>query len=173
MFNIGDMIMYGNTGVCKVTEIGQPDFEDPESTKQYYFLEPLYQSGAIYAPIENGRVSMRAIISKDEANNLINSIPDIKELEFRPCSVQQLSKNYQAVIDTHDCTDLIKLIKAIRIKKRNLKMQNRTLGQIDKKFLKRATDLLHGELAASLEMELSQIGSYIESQVSEENTDGE
>lgn len=40
--------------------------------------------------------------------------------------------------------------------------QNRHLGQIDKKFMKRAEDLLYGELAAALDIPREDILNYIE-----------
>ena len=32
-------------------------------TRLYYVLEPLYQSGVIYAPVDNEKVHMRPVIS--------------------------------------------------------------------------------------------------------------
>ena len=62
MFKVDELVMYGGTGVCKVIEIGRPDFSDDD--RLYYFLEPVYQSGMIYAPVDSERVVMRPLISK-------------------------------------------------------------------------------------------------------------
>lgn len=40
--------------------------------------------------------------------------------------------------------------------------QNRHLGQIDKKFMKRAEDLLYGELAAALDIPREDVLNYIQ-----------
>ena len=71
MFNVGDLIIYGGTGVCRVKDITHPDFGMPED-RLYYILEPVYQAGTIYAPVDNGKVYMRPVISEEEANELID-----------------------------------------------------------------------------------------------------
>ena len=73
MYNIDDLIMYGTTGVCKVSDIRKSDFAGGDEDRLYYVLEPLYQSGVIYAPVDNQKVFMRAVISEDEAKDLIDS----------------------------------------------------------------------------------------------------
>ena len=78
MFDIDDLIMYGNTGVCKVSDITTPEFAGADEDKLYYVLEPLYQSGVIYAPVDNEKVFMRPVISEDEARDLIDNIPQIE-----------------------------------------------------------------------------------------------
>ena len=48
MFQIGDYIIYRNTGVCQVVQIGIPEnFSILDSDVQYYFLEPLHGSGTV------------------------------------------------------------------------------------------------------------------------------
>lgn len=165
MFEVDDLIMYGGTGVCKVEAITKPEFEDPDEDRLYYVLQPLYQSGTIYAPIDNDKVFMRPVISEDEANDLIDIMPEVHTEIYKSSSIQQLSKHYQSVIDTHKCVDLIKLTKSIHKKKVDAMKQNRHLGQIDKKFLKRAEDLLFGEIAAALHMSMDEVSDYIGSRI--------
>jgi CarD family transcriptional regulator len=116
MFEVDDLIMYGGTGVCKVEAITKPDFEEPDEDRLYYVLQPLYQSGTIYAPVDNDKVFMRPVISADEANELIDIMPEVHTEIYKSSSIQQLSKHYQSVLDTHKCVDLIKLTKSIHKK---------------------------------------------------------
>ena len=90
---------------------------------------------------------MRPVISEDEAKNLIDNIPEIHTEIYKSSSMQQLTKYYQSIIDTHRCLDLLKLTKSIYMKQMDANKQNKHLGQIDKKFMKRAEDLLFGEFA--------------------------
>ena len=50
MFQPGELLVYGTTGVCRVEEITAPDFTRADRGRQYYLLRPLYQDGVIYAP---------------------------------------------------------------------------------------------------------------------------
>jgi CarD family transcriptional regulator len=167
MYKVDDLIMYGGTGVCKVEAITRPDFEEPDENRLYYVLQPLYQSGTIYAPIDNDKVFMRPVISADEANELIDIMPDVHTEIYKSSSIQQLSKHYQSVLDTHKCEDLIRLTKSIHKKKMDALKQNRHLGQIDKKFMKRAEDLLFGEIAAALHIPMEEVTDYISSRITD------
>ena len=64
MFQAGDLLVYGTTGVCRVLSIDRRQ-ERVGSTRQerlYYQLKPIYQGGLIYTPVDNDKVSMRPII---------------------------------------------------------------------------------------------------------------
>ena len=89
MYQIDDLIMYGSTGVCRVSDITEQVFNDDD--KIYYVLEPLYQSGVIYAPVDNEKVFMRPVISEEEAKRLIDDIPAIHTEIYRNSSMQQLT----------------------------------------------------------------------------------
>ena len=69
MYKVDDLIMYGGTGVCKVEAITRPDFEEPDENRLYYVLQPLYQSGTIYAPIDNDKVFM---VSTSKVSSWVN-----------------------------------------------------------------------------------------------------
>ena len=48
MFQEGDMIIYGNTGVCRVEQVGHPDhIKGADDSRLYYTLAPVYQAGVI------------------------------------------------------------------------------------------------------------------------------
>ena len=136
---------------CKITvEFAQADVEDLQS-------RGLDLEGA-----------MRPVISADEANELIDIMPEVHTEIYKSSSIQQLSKHYQSVLDSHKCVELIKLTKSIHKKKVDAQKQNRHLGQIDKKFMKRAEDLLFGELAAALHIPREDVTTYISSRIDED-----
>lgn len=168
MYDVNDLIMYGGTGVCKISDISNNVFSGSSEDRLYYVLEPLYQSGVIYAPVDNEKVFMRPVISEDEAKDLIDTIPQIHTEVYKSSSIQQLTKYYQSVIDTHKCIDLLKLTKSIYAKKTAALKQNRNLGQIDKKFMKKAEELLFGEFAAALQISKDDVEEFIQGRFDEE-----
>ena len=157
MFKEGELVMYGGMGVCKIVKIGRPDFADEEDETLFYFLEPLYKSGNFYAPVNNERISLRKIITKKEAKAILDHIDDVKWEIVSPPSIQQLSQHYQSIIDRHDCKELLSLTKSIIEKGVDAQKNNKKLGQIDKRFMKKAEDLLYGEFAAALGMDVAQV----------------
>ena len=78
MFNIGEVIVYGNSGVYCVCEYCKSPV-DKHDDRQFYLLRPLHESSSniIMTPVDNDRVMMRNIISEDEAYELIDKIPYI------------------------------------------------------------------------------------------------
>ena len=67
MFQKGDYIIYRNTGVCQVSEIGVPENFPITEGKLYYFLVPMRGSGTIYIPTDSP-VFMRAVITPEQAD---------------------------------------------------------------------------------------------------------
>ena len=74
MFKENELVMYGSTGVCRVKEIGRPSFVDKDDERIYYLLEPVFQSGVIYAPIDNDKIPIRAVISAESASQLLDQL---------------------------------------------------------------------------------------------------
>ena len=163
MYQPGDMIIYGSTGVCCVKEITTPDFEKDKS-RQYYAMEPVYQDGVIYTPVDT-KVFMRAVISKDEANALIDQIPTMQTEAYHNSVLRELEEHYNVYLKSHDCADLLELGRSIYIKRQELLSQHRKFGAVDERFMKRAEDLLYGELAVALGIDKNQVESYIAERV--------
>ncbi len=162
MFEIGDLIMYGARGVCRVTEITELDWSSAEHGRKYYVLDPLYKSDVIYVPIDNDKVYMRPVMSKEEVLALIDSMPEIETDKRKARSIQQLARFYQAAIDSHECEDLVRLTKSIHSKKKEAEKQNKQLGQIDIRYMEHAEDLLFGEIAAVLEIPRDSVIDFID-----------
>ena len=163
MYQPGDMIIYGSTGVCHVKEITTPDFETDKS-RQYYALEPVYQDGVIYTPVDT-KVFMRPVITREEANELIDQIPAMQTEAYHNSVLRELEEHYNTYLKSHDCGDLLELGRSIYIKKQEMLSQHRKFGAVDERFMKRAEDLLYGELAVSLNIEKTEVGDYIAARV--------
>ena len=78
MYQPGELIVYGGEGVCRVEAIGPLKLSGMKSDKLYYTLQPLYRSGTVFAPVE-GKVFMRPVISRKQAEELVRSIPQVQE----------------------------------------------------------------------------------------------
>ena len=78
MFQPGELVIYGATGVCRVESIRQPELHSTLQGKTCYLLKPLYQDGVIYTPVENSKVSIRPVMTREEADALIDQIPTMQ-----------------------------------------------------------------------------------------------
>ena len=52
MYQAGDYIVYGTSGVCRVDEIKPSPFEGEEG-RQYYTLTPVTGTETIYIPVDS------------------------------------------------------------------------------------------------------------------------
>ncbi len=161
MYQAGEFIVYGTSGVCRVESVGAPPFAGEEG-KLYYTLAPVSGSETIYIPVDSS-VFMRPVISRVQAQRLIDSIPSIEEDHFTSHSLRMSTEHYQAALQTHDCRDLVQLIKTVYAKARR---SGRRVSQIDQRYRKRAEELLHGELAVALGIPVGEVPAYISRSIS-------
>lgn len=169
MFQKGDYIIYGNTGVCQVEDICTPDgISAASNDKLYYRLTPVYGQGTIYIPVDTS-IYMRPVISREQALQLISDIPAIQADTF--CSRDQriLAEHYKEKIHSHECETLIQLIKTLYQKTQTVTKQRKRPCQTDLQYMKKAEELLHGEISVALGIPLEKVPDYISQTISESN----
>ena len=161
MYSVGELIVYGSTGVCRIDATGDLDKKQGgEKGRTYYTLKPVYRNETIYAPVDT-KVFMRPLISAEEVNKLIDLIPDVEAEMYHSKRTQELSDHYQTSLNSHECSDLIELVMSIYAKKQFVEQQKRKFGQIDERFMKKAEELLYGEFAAALGIDKDEVPNYI------------
>lgn len=159
MFQAGDLVMYGTTGVCRVEEITTP--VGGTTGKPYYLLKPLYQNGTVYTPVENGKVPMRSILTAAEADALIDAIPTVQASAVSGTTLQAVAAQYQTALRSNDCYELLRLMKSIYQKQHPASDGKQRGGNMEERFRKQGESLLYGELAAALEIPIGEVPAYI------------
>ncbi len=167
MFQVNDLVVYGNLGISVITDICYQNPTDTLDRQLYYTLKPLHQQCVIHTPVNNSKVFMRHVISKEDADKLIDQIPSIHAEPYHNKTVSQLTDHYMAALQTHKLIDLIKLTMSIYAKRQEIEAQNRKFSVVDERFLQRAEDLLYSELSVALSIPSESVPAYIASRVSE------
>ena len=165
MYQAGELVLYGSTGVCRIEEVREQDFPSTGEKRLYYILRPLYEDCVISAPVDSDKVFIRPIITRDEAERIILNMPKVEVKIYQSRVPKELTEQYEAILKHYDCGALVALTKSIYMKKLSLQEQKRKFGTVDERFLKRAENLLFGELAAALEIPRDQVQGYIESRL--------
>ncbi len=165
MFAIGDMIIYGGMGVCRVEAIESRKLPKSSEEQSFYVLQPLYQTCSVSTPVDNGKVFMRPVISKEEAERLIETIPGVHAEVYNSKVLRQISEHYESILKHYDCAELIELTMSIYAKKRICEEQKRKLGALDERYMKRAEDMLFGELAVALGIDRQEVQRYIREKI--------
>ena len=155
MFNEGDLIVYGASGVCRVGETIQMEGKD------YLKLYPVFQRETIFMPLFSDKVRVRSVITREEAEHVITDAVARYALPVFENKVQLLNQKYESIIKTYQCSELLYLIMSIHNKRIAAEQKRRKLGLVDERYLKRAEDLLYGEFSIALEIPRENVAGYI------------
>ena len=103
MFEVGDRVFYGVVGVCEVEDIAAPPIKGIDG--KYYYLQPVYDDkGIIYSPVDSKKVSMRTIITKEEAQTFLERARNCKSDELLN---QKITPNqYDEMVKSQDTEKL-------------------------------------------------------------------
>ncbi len=159
MYAVGQLIVYGGD-VCRVDAIGPLEMRGAQPRKDYYTLMPVRGSGKIFTPVDT-TVQTRPVLTREEAEALIDRLPELPVEIYENSNPRLLNEHYQAYLKSCDCTRLAMLIRAIYAKGRRAAQHGRRLGQVDERSFKRAQELLHGELAVALGIPVEEVKDYI------------
>lgn len=159
MYNVGDIIVYGEHGVCKVAAVGPLQLGGPGS-RLYYTLRPYYHPElVIYAPIDNDRVVIRPPITREQAQQIVSELPRVPELEIPEEKGRETL--FSQVQHTCDCRALAGLLKALYHRRAQRQKKGRRATSVDERYFHAAEDQLYGELAYALGMNREETPDYI------------
>ncbi|WP_435921498.1 CarD family transcriptional regulator [Paenibacillus sp. DYY-L-2] len=164
MFEIGDFIVYGQSGVCQITSIDYPQVVVQGGEKKlYYKLVPVFSSEVIYTPVDT-KVYMRPVVTREQAKQLVVEITGETKTPSNP--KPNTPDECQALLKTHDCEDLIRVMKIIHFKRYECTQNGKKLTMTDQRMLKQAEELLCSELSVASGNDLDTTKSIIEKALS-------
>lgn len=159
MFEKGDLILYETVGVCRIEEISRLEFLKKD--RVYYSLVPVFEKDTmIYVPVDNDKVKMRSIMTREEAESFIGQLPDIESR--KEINEKEKAQVYKEILMSGNHRELAAMIKGIFEVGQARKGKGSRLAVRDEENMKRAEKLLYGELAAALGIRPDQVTAYIE-----------
>jgi CarD family transcriptional regulator len=159
MFNINDYVVYGSTGVCRITDIAGDEYSGNNEI-EYYILHPVYSNNmTIKIPVNNPKISMRAILSKDEVSSLIAAMPDIETIWID--DNRERSELFKTVLKKGLCKDWIVLFKTLYLEKKARTTEGKTLTNTDEEIMRAAEKQLNEEFAIVLNISPDEVLPYI------------
>lgn len=166
MYKIGDIVIYGKQGVCRIENIGPINISSADDTLLYYTLVPVYGSGKTYTPVDTN-VFMRLVMTYSEVQDVIKEIPNVKGNLSKGNNVREMTEYYKNSLNSHRWEDLIEVIKTIYLKAQQTKEQGKKLGQTEERYKKEAEELLYQEFAVALDIPLDSVEEYITKTIDE------
>lgn len=164
MFEKGEFIVYGNTGVCEVKDITTINMKDVPKDKLYYLLSPLHRKDSkIFTPVDSGKTVMRTVMTREAAEALIDGIPEIEELWVGNEKLRE--EKYKETMKSCECRDWIKIIKTLYLRKQERIAQGKKTTAMDERYLRMAEENLYSELSLALGMPKEEMVGYITKRV--------
>ena len=150
--------MYGNTGVCKIEDIGPLSIGS--SDKEYYTLVPVYgRNSKLYTAVDSDKVVIRPIMTKQESDALINEMEEIDALRIG--DEKRREEIYKETMRTCDCKEWVRIIKTLYSREMDRLSRGKKVTSSDERYLQMAEENLFGELAFSLQMPKEKVGEFI------------
>lgn len=144
MFSVNDVIIYGAQGVCRIVDMEDKLVSGKKRT--YFVLKPVNDNGStFFVPTDNEHVlkKMRRLLSRDEIHRVIDSMPE--ESPIWISDENERKECYKGILARGDHLELIKMIKAIYIHKKEREAEGKRLHMSDERFFKDAEQLLYNE----------------------------
>ena len=94
MFEQGEYIVYGSTGVCKVEKVTTMDMDGVPGDKLYYILRPYHKEDReIFTPVDNKKTKMRKLLSSMRSNLISTNLMNWKILRLRKKNSEKIIIN--------------------------------------------------------------------------------
>lgn len=165
MFEKGENIVYGTTGVCEVTDIRKMNMRGIPKDKLFYVLTPRYPKGStVFIPVDSTKTLMRKVLSKEQAQEILDSIEQIEEVHVSNEKMRE--EKYKECIRSCDCREYIRVIKTLRLRREEKLAQGKKFPVTDERYLKMAEDNLYAELAVALDVSRQEAGQLVEESLS-------
>ena len=160
MYAVGEKIIYGENGVCSIERIAPLEMSGASKEKLYYYLRPLVGSGTYFTPVDSGAY-MRPVISRQEAEELIAAIPGIEPAICNDNRFYHVDAFYKELFKLHTCEALVAIVKGLH----HRMTERKTKSSRAEATMKRAKDMLHGELSVALGVDIKEVEAYIASRL--------
>ncbi|WP_394233530.1 CarD family transcriptional regulator [Niallia oryzisoli] len=158
MFDIGDVIVYSEHGLCQIDEICDKTISGV--TRTYYVLHPLAQSTlTISTPVDNDKVVMLKPMNCEEAEEILDYFnqPGIDWIE----DAKHRSMKYNNLVKTGNRMEIAKIANTLMRKNLELKMNNKRIYDQDRKLLHTIQSILYKEIALSLDLSFEEIENRV------------
>lgn len=164
MFKVNDYVLYNLMGVFRVADIRkEKDISNKET--DYYILEPAFNNNlTVKIPVNNSKIMMRKVMTKDEVLALIAAMPQKETIWIN--NDRERHQIFKAILKTGQSQEWVALIKTIYQEKQERTYFGRKLMQSDEDIMKTAEKNLYEEFAVALNISPAEVLPYILEHVS-------
>lgn len=162
MFQIGQVVAYGATGICKIEDIKTMSLSRTTNRQEYYVLRPAAAPTCVtYVPTANEALvkKMRPVYKKEEIDNLIEAVRG-EELRWIEDTRKRMDA-FSQIVSKGISTELLKLIACLYLEKKERSEVGKKFCATDEKMLKSAERIVGEEFSYALNIPQSEVSAYI------------
>lgn len=149
MFNIGDNILYGTSGIMTVVDIREERLTDEEKT--YYVLSEYggKSTSLTYVPLDNEKLvsSMHSLLTREEIAEAISAAREMPDIQWNPDS-RARAESYRVVMRSADRAAIFVMIRTVH----NTGLRRAAIGK--KNFLTDENVMRKAEAIIALEISI-------------------
>ena len=167
MYQIGDQVVYGVHGVCRVVDQEERVIDRKRVT--YLALEPVGQDGSRYlVPTHNAAAmsKVKAMLSREELSRLMDSEEVRADGWIR--DENQRKQTYRELIGSGDRAKLMQMVRTLYRHKASQAAAGRKVHLCDDNFLRDAEKLLLGEVSIVMDLDQDQARQFIRNKLKED-----
>lgn len=164
MLNVGETLIYGSSGVCRVEDICVRDCGSGK--REYYVLQPVYDTrSTVYVPTDSEKLisHAKALLTRQEVYDMIDDMPE-DSFEWI-VNDKERGETFRNILEEGSRKDVVKLIRTLDLRKKELSERGKKLRSSDESIMQRAERLLYGEFAWVLGINPSEVTGFIAQRV--------
>ena len=164
MLSVGQLVIYGIHGVCKIAGVEVKTVD--RKKVEYYVVEPVSQAGACFFVPSGNPVAvakLRPILSREELDSLFTDLGNWKSVWV--AEENQRKQYYRELISSGDRKSLLAMILALHSHRAAQQEAGRKFHLCDENFLRDAQRLLCMEIAVILQTDEPGALSYLQAKI--------
>ncbi|MBQ8351917.1 MAG: CarD family transcriptional regulator [Clostridia bacterium] len=155
MKTVGELVVYGANGVCRIEDIRDESFTG--SARRYYILKPITEAGnsRIFVPTDNEKLvgDMKKLLQPAELFSLV-AAADPFDMADWPSDGRSRSKLCRDILASGDREQLVRLIKTVF-------SQKKTPSASEESVCFRAAIMLYQEFSLVLAIEKADVIPFV------------
>ena len=161
MYQVGDVVVYGVHGVCRIVELQIQRVNHKKV--EYFVLEPVFQmTSRFFVPSQNEAAlsKLRPILTKAEIEALVQG-----EDSCRDCWIEDENlrkQEYKNLLSSGDRGGLISMLKALDAHKLSQAELGKKFHITDANFMRDAEKMIYSEFSFVLDIPYELIEAYIQ-----------
>lgn len=160
MFDVGEYIVYGQNGICRVEDITHPDISGYDDDRLYYVLVPeRSRESRLFCPTDNTKVVLRKIVTAQEALEAIGEAESMEPLQV--ANDRMRDECYKNVMKSCDLKQWIQIVKTLLMRKKEREAMGKKITATDERYLNAAQEVLFTEVAIATGKEKEEVKQLV------------